>query len=68
MKIDERFRPVSWVDEGMEVLAPVRADGKLTGLRCVVTVAAGIHARVECESRGFAHWYAIEDLRTESRG
>lgn len=66
MLINERFRLVRWVDEGMRVLAPVRIDGVPKGLRCVVTVAAGYHARVECEKFGFAHWFHIDDLRVEA--
>lgn len=65
MVIDERFHVVRWVNEGMRVLAPVRIDDKEKGLRCVVIVAAGYHARVECKTRDFAHWFHIDDLRTE---
>lgn len=49
-----------WAEPGMKVIAPY--DNRGTGLRCVVTVAAGYHARVTNEARGFDKWFYLGDL------
>lgn len=64
--INERLHVVRWVVEGMRVMVPVIHDGKEMGLRCLVTVAAGYHARVENKKHDFAHWYHIEDMRIDT--
>lgn len=57
---DIGLRSVDFVDEGMRVLAPYRDR---QALRCVVVVAAGNHARVVNEKRGYDQWFHIRDLR-----
>jgi hypothetical protein len=52
-----------YVDDGMEVVAPYVHEGRRIGLRCHVAVAAGYHARVVNEQRGFARWFHVDDLR-----
>jgi len=65
MVVNDRFHPPSYVDDGMEVIAPYVHEGRRTGLRCIVAVAAGYHARVVNEARGFDRWFHIRDLRVE---
>jgi len=53
-----------WAEEGMEVLAPFATEDRpRQGLRCRVAVAAGYHARVVNEKRGFDRWFHLNDLR-----
>lgn len=56
----------SFVDEGMKVVAPYRDGDRCGGIRCVV-VAAGTHARVRCESRGYERWFHVSELRVEEK-
>jgi len=58
-----RFRRIDYVNEGMRVLAPYGMTG--SGIRCVVTTAAGHHARVVNELYKFDRWFHIDDLRHE---
>jgi len=67
LNVNDRFGLVSWVDEGMKVIAPVYIDGERKAILCEVIVAAGEMARVENKTRGFTHWYMIEKLRMEIR-
>lgn len=63
---NEKYKRVNWVYEGQRVIAPcVLEDGKLTGARCRVAVAAGYHARVVNEKLGADGWLHIDLLRVE---
>ena len=52
-------RGLSWVSEGQMVWAP---DLKGNAVLCVVTVAAGLHARVRCDRHGVDGWREVHDL------
>lgn len=66
MVINDRFKVPAYVDEGMLVIAPYVHEGKRTGLRCHVAVAAGYSARVVNARYNFDKWFCIDDLRIES--
>jgi len=54
------YEAPKFVNEGQEVYAPY-GDGR--GIRCRVVTAAGKHARVVNEQRGFDRWLPIDELR-----
>jgi hypothetical protein len=61
---ESRYARVTYVDEGMPVIAPFnRQTGQ--GIRCVVATACGYHARVVNEQYQFDRWFHIDDLRQE---
>ena len=66
MATNANFERVHYVAEGMKLITPAKVDGKWTGLRVVVTCAAGEHARVANEKRGFEEWRHVRDLRRET--
>ncbi len=64
-----KFEIVKWVTEGMRVIAPARYvapelnnDAGTQGVWCVVSVAAGTHARIVNEKRGIDRWVHISTL------
>lgn len=65
LKRDDKFREPDFIDEGMKVVAPYIHNGNRIGLRCVVSIAAGYHAQVSCESRQYKKWFHISELRIE---
>lgn len=65
MLVNERFRIPSFVNEGMHVIAPFRHEGRETGLRCTVAVAAGTSARVVNEKFNFDRWFSLDELRID---
>jgi hypothetical protein len=67
MSDKKHFRAPPYVNDGMKVIAPYNNKGKRTGLLCVVACAAGNHARVVNEMRGFDEWFHIDDLRVEEK-
>lgn len=67
LALNSKYTSPDYVDDGMEVIAPYVHEGRRTGLRCIVSVAAGYHARVVNEARGFDRWFHIRDLRVEVR-
>jgi hypothetical protein len=56
------YDTLRYVDVGMKVLAPYDERHRI---RCVVTVAAGYHARVCNPKYEFEKWFHIDDLRIE---
>lgn len=68
LTINDIFRPVEFVDEGMEVIIPFINNGNRTGLRCIVSVAAGNWAKVVNEKYGIDNWWELKDLRIEKNG
>jgi hypothetical protein len=63
--LNAKYTSLDYVDVGQKVIAPYVHEGRPTGLWCVVTVAAGTHARVVNEARGFDRWFLIDELRVE---
>lgn len=63
---NEKWRMISYVNDGQRVIVPVVHDGKLSGLWCRVAVAAGYHARVVNEKFGIDGWVHIDDLRVQA--
>lgn len=59
----KKFDYVKYVNVGDKVIAPWDNEGK--GIRCTVICAAGYHARVSNEKRGYDKWLHIDDLRVE---
>lgn len=49
---------LKWVSEGQKVWAP-KTDGHY--ILCVVTCAAGDHARLQNEKHGFEGWREVRD-------
>ena len=64
MSNERRLVEPTHVGEGQLVVAPAPGR-KGTGVRCVVAVAAGNHARVINELHGIDRWYHLRDLRVE---
>lgn len=64
--VNEKFAVPSYVNDGMDVIAPYIHEGQPKGLHCKVLVAAGLHARVVNEKFGFDQWFAIEHLRIKA--
>lgn len=59
----EGYTRPSYVDVGSVVLVPHPLPGKPnTALRVVVTIAAGMHARVENELHGVSRWVSLYDM------
>lgn len=67
LTLNAKYTSPNFVDVGQEVIAPYVHEGRLTGLRCVVAVAAGYHARVTNTARRFDRWFHIDDIRVEVR-
>jgi len=65
LAINEKWQPPSYVNEGQAVLVPHVLDGRVVGLRCIVVVAAGDHARVTNEKFGVDKWFRVGNLRVE---
>jgi hypothetical protein len=55
------YKGIEFVSEGMRVITPL-GDGTRRGMWCVVTVAAGMHARIVNTERGIAKWVHISTL------
>lgn len=58
----EGYRTPPYLTEGQEVLIPFRRDGKLYGLKCKVTIAAGDAGRVLNEKYGVDKWVQRDDM------
>lgn len=64
--INEAYQPPDYVWEGQRVIVPYVHEGKLIGLWCNVTVAAGDCARVANEKFGVDRWFRIDSIRIET--
>lgn len=71
--LDERewksgWRPVEYVDDGMEVWIAWPPHTGTQAVKCTVTCAAGHHAHIVNAARGIDTWAHINELRQREEG